>query len=78
HRCIFHESDTPNFIQSHQRGVKSQPVRGVDDRMIDELVFRAQSEGLQPTGEGGLRHCHVVGGTIACGEGEVLAGCCSG
>ncbi|RPK44861.1 hypothetical protein EES37_15865 [Streptomyces sp. ADI91-18] len=28
--------------------------KAVDDRLIDELVFRAQAEGLQLTGEGGL------------------------
>ncbi len=31
-----------------------QPVRAVDDRLIDELVSRAQAEGLQLTGEGAL------------------------
>ncbi|MFE5771314.1 IS256 family transposase [Streptomyces sp. NPDC056485] len=31
-----------------------QPSRAVDDRLIDELVSRAQAEGLQLTGEGGL------------------------
>jgi hypothetical protein len=30
------------------------PVKTVDDRLIDELVSRAQAEGLQLTGEGGL------------------------
>ncbi len=29
-------------------------VKSVDDRLIDELVGRAQAEGLQLTGEGGL------------------------
>nr|WP_199812372.1 transposase [Streptomyces bikiniensis] len=33
---------------------ESQPARVVDDRLIDELVSRAQAEGLQLTGEGGL------------------------
>ncbi|MET7622809.1 IS256 family transposase, partial [Streptomyces sp. NPDC005408] len=28
--------------------------KSVDDRLIDELVGRAQAEGLQLTGEGGL------------------------
>ncbi|OEJ48512.1 hypothetical protein AR457_34715 [Streptomyces agglomeratus] len=31
-----------------------KPSRPVDDRLIDELVARAQAEGLQLTGEGGL------------------------
>ncbi|WP_030760336.1 IS256 family transposase [Streptomyces griseus] len=31
-----------------------QPARVVDDRLIDELVSRAQAVGLQLTGEGGL------------------------
>ncbi len=31
-----------------------QPTKGVDDQLIDELVGRAQAEGLQLTGEGGL------------------------
>jgi hypothetical protein len=29
-------------------------VKAVDDQLIDELVGRAQAEGLQLTGEGGL------------------------
>ncbi|WP_431193200.1 transposase [Streptomyces tendae] len=31
-----------------------KPSRAVDDRLIDDLVSRAQAEGLQLTGEGGL------------------------
>lgn len=31
-----------------------QPAKKVDDQLIDELVGRAQAEGLQLTGEGGL------------------------
>ncbi|MFF3404574.1 IS256 family transposase, partial [Streptomyces sp. NPDC002659] len=31
-----------------------QWVRAVDDRLFEELVVRAQAEGLQLTGEGGL------------------------
>ncbi|SCD69364.1 Transposase, Mutator family [Streptomyces sp. di188] len=31
-----------------------QPAKAVDDRLIDELVSRAQAEGLRLTGEGGL------------------------
>lgn len=31
-----------------------QRARAVDDRLIDELVSRAQAEGLQLTGDGGL------------------------
>jgi phage I-like protein len=37
--------------------VESAPVvsaKAVDDQLIDELVSRAQAEGLQLTGEGGL------------------------
>lgn len=30
------------------------PAKSVDNRLIDELVGRAQAEGLQLTGEGGL------------------------
>ncbi|MEU0297070.1 transposase, partial [Streptomyces microflavus] len=30
------------------------PAKSVDDRLIDELVGRAQAEGMQLTGEGGL------------------------
>ncbi|MFD5430449.1 IS256 family transposase, partial [Streptomyces sp. NPDC127084] len=42
-----------------QREHSQEPVSGsvpaaVDDRFIDELVVRAQAEGLQLTGEGGL------------------------
>ncbi|CAL9328452.1 hypothetical protein SUDANB106_00021 [Streptomyces sp. enrichment culture] len=33
---------------------RPQPSRAVDNRLIDELVGRAQAEGLQLTGEGGL------------------------
>lgn len=33
---------------------KAVSAKAVDDRLIDELVGRAQAEGLQPTGEGGL------------------------
>lgn len=29
--------------------------KSVDDRLIDELVARAQADGLQLTGEGGCR-----------------------
>ncbi len=31
-----------------------QPAKAVDDQLIEELVGRAQAEGLQLTGEGGL------------------------
>ncbi|MFE2991490.1 transposase [Streptomyces sp. NPDC059262] len=34
--------------------VVPQPARAVDDQLIEELVGRAQAEGLQLTGEGGL------------------------
>ncbi|MFE0547811.1 IS256 family transposase [Streptomyces sp. NPDC058891] len=33
---------------------EAAPSKSVDDRLIDELVGRAQAEGLQLTGEGGL------------------------
>jgi len=33
---------------------ETAPSKFVDDRLIDELVGRAQAEGLQLTGEGGL------------------------
>ncbi|MFK0259091.1 IS256 family transposase [Streptomyces sp. NPDC090445] len=36
------------------KAAEPQPARAVDDRLIDELVSRAQAEGLQLTGEGGL------------------------
>ncbi|WP_370666672.1 transposase, partial [Streptomyces sp. IBSBF 2507] len=33
---------------------KAVPTKAVDDQLIDELVGRAQAEGLQLAGEGGL------------------------
>jgi transposase-like protein len=42
---------------AEQDAVESAPVvsaKAVDDQLIDELVSRAQAEGLQLTGEGGL------------------------
>jgi putative transposase len=37
------------------------PAKTVDDQLIDELVGRAQAEGLQLTGEGGLlQHLTVM------------------
>jgi len=36
------------------KAAELQPAKGVDDQLIDELVGRAQAEGLQLTGEGGL------------------------
>ncbi len=33
---------------------EAAPSKSLDDRLIDELVGRAQAEGLQLTGEGGL------------------------
>ncbi|MFB7248623.1 IS256 family transposase [Streptomyces populi] len=36
------------------KSAKSVPTRTVDDQLIEELVGRAQAEGLQLTGEGGL------------------------
>ena len=35
-------------------GIEPQQTTAVDDQLIDELVTRAQAEGLQLTGEGGL------------------------
>jgi putative transposase len=34
--------------------LKAASAKAVDDQLIDELVHRAQAEGLQLTGEGGL------------------------
>ncbi|MFC8593123.1 transposase [Streptomyces atroolivaceus] len=34
--------------------LEPQPTKAVGDRLIDELVSRAQTEGLRSTGEGGL------------------------
>ncbi len=34
--------------------MKAVSAKAVDDQLIDELVSRAQAEGLQLTGEGGL------------------------
>ncbi|QCD61022.1 transposase [Streptomyces hawaiiensis] len=34
--------------------VEAVRAKAVDDQLIDELVGRAQAEGLQLTGEGGL------------------------
>jgi hypothetical protein len=35
------------------KAAEPQPTKGVDDQLIEELVGRAQAEGLQ-LGEGGL------------------------
>lgn len=40
----------PEAVEPSKRG----PAKAVDDQLIDELVGRAQAEGLQLTGEGGL------------------------
>ncbi len=40
----------PEAVEPSKRG----PVKAVDDQLIDELVGRAQAEGLQLTGESGL------------------------
>ncbi|MEU3269165.1 IS256 family transposase, partial [Streptomyces bacillaris] len=47
---------TSNNVTEAEVGEPSEtaPVKSVDDRLIDELVDRAQAEGLQLTGEGGL------------------------
>lgn len=45
-------NDTP---EDESSAVASpQSARAVDDQLIEELVGRAQAEGLQMTGEGGL------------------------
>ncbi|NEA19600.1 transposase, partial [Streptomyces halstedii] len=36
------------------KAAEPQPAKKVDDQLIDELVGRAQAEGLRLTGEGGL------------------------
>lgn len=47
---------TSNNVTEAEVGEPSEtaPVKSVDDRLIDELVDRAQAEGFQLTGEGGL------------------------
>ena len=48
---------TSENMSSEAEGAKaaeSVPTRAVDDQLIDELVHRAQEEGLRLTGEGGL------------------------
>ncbi|MEU2826716.1 transposase [Streptomyces bacillaris] len=47
---------TSNNVTEAETVEPSEPVppKSVDDRLIDELVGRAQAEGLQLTGEGGL------------------------
>jgi hypothetical protein len=49
-------SMTSNNVTEAESGEPSEvvPVKSVDDRLIDELVGRAQAEGLQLTGGGGL------------------------
>ncbi|MFJ2296505.1 transposase, partial [Streptomyces sp. NPDC087894] len=46
-------SDNVTEIETAERSEAVLP-KSVDDRLIDELVGRAQAEGLQLTGEGGL------------------------
>lgn len=47
---------TSNNVTEAETVEPSEPVppKSVDDRLIDELVGRAQAEGLRLTGEGGL------------------------
>src|SRR4051812_13659920 len=40
--------------QTEPETVDAEPAGPVDQRLVDELVGRAQAEGLQLTGEGGL------------------------
>lgn len=46
---------TSNNVTEPVEPPETVPSKSVDDRLIDELVGRAQAEGLQLTGEGGLR-----------------------
>ncbi|MFA3872475.1 transposase [Streptomyces sp. MMCC 100] len=43
-------------VAEHEAGeaAAAAPPKAVDDQLIDDLVGRAQAEGLQLTGEGGL------------------------
>ena len=47
---------TSENVAEHEavESTEAVPVKAVDDQLIDELVGRAQAEGLQLTGEGGL------------------------
>lgn len=45
---------TSNNVTETVEPSEAVPSKSVDDRLIDELVGRAQAEGLQLTGEGGL------------------------
>jgi hypothetical protein len=49
-------SMTSENVAEHEVGESTAAVsaKAVDDQLIDELVSRAQAEGLQLTGEGGL------------------------
>jgi transposase-like protein len=47
-------SDNVTEAESIKPSDETAPAKSVDDRLIDELVGRAQAEGLQLTGEGGL------------------------
>jgi hypothetical protein len=46
-------SDNVTEVESVESS-EAASAKAVDDGLIDELVGRAQAEGLQPTGEGGL------------------------
>ncbi|MET7854564.1 hypothetical protein ABZT48_41860 [Streptomyces avermitilis] len=47
-------SDNVTEVES-VRAAEPQSARGVDDQLIDELVGRAQADGLQLTGEAAAR-----------------------
>jgi hypothetical protein len=51
-RCIV-TSDNVSKPETVEM-VEGRPGKSVDDQLVDELVGRAQAEGLQLTGEGGL------------------------
>jgi len=45
---------TRENLSRSEAPVEAARAKAVDDQLIDELVGRAQAEGLQLTGEGGL------------------------
>lgn len=54
---IMEDASTTSENAAEQEAAESaaaMPAKAVDDQLIDELVHRAQAEGLQPTGQGGL------------------------
>src|SRR3954462_5636557 len=50
--ALMTSNDAPEGASS--KVANPQPAKAVDDQLIEELVGRAQAEGLQLTGEGGL------------------------